>query len=146
MKRILACALCILTLLCFVACAGGAGGASKAYVFKHNDGEVSVDMELSAALGVLGKHDRHDTSPSCNHEGDAHFYYYGTKIELESYPKNGKDYVYKITLFDDTVKTAEGVRIGDARDAVTDAYGSPTEEKGNALIYRAGNMYLRFHI
>lgn len=144
MKKILSLALCVLMLLASVACA--AGGSSKAYAFKYNGSEISVDMEMSSALAALGRYDRQETSPSCNHDGDAHFYYYGTKLEVETYPKNGKDYVYKITLFDDTVATAEGVRIGNARDAVTEAYGNPTEEKGNALIYRAGNMYLRFHI
>ncbi|MBE6590018.1 MAG: hypothetical protein E7643_07545 [Ruminococcaceae bacterium] len=144
MKKIIAGLLFVCALLGCVSCAGGGNGAAQAYVFVYDGVEVSIDAELSSLIEELGKYDRHETSPSCNHDGDAHFYYYGTQVEIESYPKNGKDYVYKVTLFDDTVKTEEGIRIGDSREDVTDAYGEATEEKGSALLYRAGNMYLQF--
>lgn len=144
-KKILSCMLCMLMLFTCVACSNTNASASKAYVFSYNGAEIAIDDELDGVLAALGSYDRHETSPSCNHDGDAHFYYYGTKIELESYPKNGKDLLYKITLFDDTVKTAEGIRIGDTKDAVIKAYGDAAEEKGTALRYRAGDMYLQFN-
>ena len=145
MKKILLCLLCFVALLGCIACSGN-GEEAKAYVFRYDGTELAIDGELPAILEALGKYDRHETKPSCNHDGDAHFYYYGTKFELESYPKDGKDRLYRITLYDDTVKTAEGICIGDNKDAVTKAYGEATEEKGRTLLYRAGDMYLRFHL
>lgn len=145
MKKLIACLLCSIALLGCVACSGGDEPKGKAYVFQYNGAEIKIDEDLDLVLEAIGKYDRHESSPSCNHDGDAHFYYYGTKIELESYPKGGKDLLYKITLFDDTVKTAEGIRIGDSRDEVIKAYGDGAQEKGSALLYRAGDMYLQFN-
>ena len=147
MKKLIAGLLCAMALVGCVACGGGdQSGTREAYVFKYNGVEIAIDTELSAVLAAIGSYDRHESSPSCNHDGDAHFYYYGTKIELESYPKDGKDLLYKITLFDDTVKTAEGIRIGDSKEDVIRAYGEATQQKGSALIYRAGDMYLQFNL
>ena len=145
MKKILLCLLCVVAIVGCVSCGGGKNGSSKeAYVFKYNGASIAIDDELPVVLEAIGKYDRSETKPSCNHDGDAHFYYYGTKIELESYPKGGKDYLYKITLFDDTVKTVEGIRVGDEKDAVIRAYGEAENQEGSTLLYHAGNMYLKF--
>lgn len=42
------------------------------------------------------------------------FWYYDS-FTLQGYQKNGVDVVYSVTFMDDTVKTKEGIKIGDSR-------------------------------
>ena len=45
------------------------------------------------------------------------FWYYDS-FTLQGYQKNGVDVVYSVTFMDDTVKTKEGIKIGDSKDKV----------------------------
>ena len=39
-----------------------------------------------------------------------------SSFTLQGYQKNGVDVVYSVTFMDDTVKTKEGIKIGDSKD------------------------------
>ena len=54
--------------------------------------------------------------------------------------------VYAITFDDDTVKTKEGVKIGDSKEKMTSAYGSNYKQDGNMYSYVSGNMELQFTV
>jgi len=58
--------------------------------------------------------------------------------------KDGKKYIYTITLEDDTVNTAEGIKIGDSFAAVTKAYGTDYVAAGNTYAYSKDKMTLTF--
>ena len=80
---------------------------------------------------------------SCAFEGKDTFYYYDG-FTLQTYEKDGKKYIYTITLEDDTVNTAEGVKIGDSFAAVTKAYGTDYVAAGNTYAYSKDKMTLTF--
>ena len=80
---------------------------------------------------------------SCAFEGKDTFYYYDG-FTLQTYEKDGKKYIYTITLEDDTVNTAEGIKIGDSFAAVTKAYGTDYVAAGNTYAYSKDKMTLTF--
>lgn len=60
-------------------------------------------------------------------------------FKLNTYPKDGKDYVLSVVFMDDTVSTKEGVSIGSTKDEVTKAYGDASEESASKLVYEDGD-------
>ena len=81
---------------------------------------------------------------SCAFDGLDKFWYYDS-FTLQGYQKDGADLVYAITLMDDTVKTKEGVKIGDSKDKIETAYGKGTEQNGQ-IIYTKGAGKLTFAV
>ena len=146
MKKLIALCLSLLMLLTLFACSSdgaGNGGRPDAYVFKKGNVTVAIDADLEPIIEELGEWINYDEAPSCAHTGKSKYYTYAG-IDIESYPKNGKDLVYMIALIDDTVSTAEGIRVGDERDDVIKAYGEPTKDSKQSLLYEADGMYLNF--
>ena len=142
MKRILCFLAAIILCVSLVSCGGGANDAKKAYTFKKGNVEIAIGDEVAPVLEALGKWNDYVESPSCGFTGVSKLYSY-TSLDIETYPLDGKDYVYMIQIKDDSVSTQEGIRIGDKKDAVTAAYGTPAQESDSMLIYRADGMYLR---
>ena len=124
---------------------GGTNDAKKAYTFRKGNVEIAIGDEVAPVLEALGAWTDYVESPSCGFTGVSKLYSY-TSLDIETYPSNGKDYIYMIQLRDDNVSTKEGVRIGDTEDAVKKAYGEPIDESATMLVYHAGGMYLRILI
>ena len=145
MKKIIALVLCLSALLLLVACASDKDGKNgDGYVFVAKNGvEIAIGAELDPIIDEMGKYINYDEAPSCAGQGISKFYTYAG-IDIESYEEDGEHYVYMITLIDDTVKTKEGIRVGDKKDEVIKAYGDPTEEESDGLYYESGNMCLQF--
>ena len=143
MKRMICGIFAILLCVCAVSCGGGADDSDvQAYTFRKGSVEIAIGDEVSPILTSLGEWNDYVESPSCGFTGVSKLYSY-TSLDIETYPTDGKDYVYMIQLKDDSVSTREGIRIGDKREAVTEAYGTPAEESDSMLVYRADGMYLR---
>lgn len=142
MKKTIALILSILMLVSVCACTSGGGNTpADGYVFKKGNVTVAIDADLAPIVDALGEYLYYDEAPSCAHEGKSKYYTYAG-IDIESYPKGGKDLVYMIALLDDTVSTVEGLRVGDSREDVIDIYGEPTNDLEKNLLYRAEGMYL----
>ncbi len=144
MKKLIALTLCLFTLLAVCACAPAdtnGGPLPDAYVFKKGNVTIAIDADLASIVEDLGEPIYYDEAPSCAHEGKSKYYTYAG-IDIESYPKGSKDLVYMIALIDDTVSTAEGLRVGDSREDVIEKYGEPTTDKEKSLLYKTDGMYL----
>lgn len=113
------------------------------YTFKAKNLEMKVDGDISAYTKELGEpKEGYYEAKSCAFEGYDKFWYYGA-FTLQAYQKDGKDLVYIITLNDDTVKTKEGVKIGDSKEKMESAYGVAKESAGKS-VYKSGNTVLSF--
>ena len=143
MKRIACALLCALMLLTLLASCNGdpKESSGEAYVFAVKGTEISVGADVSPILSALGQWQDYAESNSCYFTGLDKVYTY-SGFEIHTYPDGEKDRVYIIRLYDDTVATVEGIRIGSSRDAVKAAYGEPADEGASSLIFRSGDSYL----
>ena len=133
----------LLTLGALVACDGAEESQKTPYSFAVGSAIVEIDGEAEAILQEIGPWSTYDESPSCAFEGLDKMYGYGP-FDVATYPLEDKDYIFAVYLNDDTCATREGIRVGDTRDAVLQAYGTPDEESDTYLRYAASGMTLSF--
>lgn len=142
-------ALATLLMLCgicgLVSCGGGENPPEEKqnYVFAVSGTEIAIDADAAPILEALGAWRDYSESNSCAFVGLDKVYTYGG-FELQTYPKDGKDYVYMVELYDDSVTTKEGIAIGASKDAVTAAYGNADQQTDNSLTYTGKTMHLTF--
>ena len=137
-KGMLAAAL-LTVVLCITGCGspdkeGTSGEVSSGGGYSFTSGSTKIEMgkDASKIVESLGDADDYFESESCAFEGlDKVYSYPGFK--LNTYPKDGKDYVLSVVFMDDTVSTKEGVSIGSTKDEVTKAYGDASEESASKL-------------
>ena len=146
MKKLICIILALTALMALTACDGEEPDAAEAkYVFVANGVEIRIDAPADTVLPALGEPKSYDESPSCAFEGlDKVYVYAGFKIQ--TYPLNGKDYIYSVSLTDDSVATPESVAVGAGKDQVTAAYGTPTTQSDTEMVYRdtQSKMHLQF--
>ncbi len=128
---------------CLVACDTNAGGE---YSFSYNGHAIRVGDDGNAAAAVLGTYTDYIEEDSCGGEGpDKTFVYPG--FRFDTVMQSGVDRIVKIVLTDDSVKTPQGIKIGDSKSAVIAAYGDGyTETADGGLIYTDGSTKLMFGI
>jgi hypothetical protein len=144
MKKIISFALCFAMLFLFCACTEQPKDGEEAYTLNLDGTTVAIHDDFSVISAKLGAHLDYGESPSCGYDGLDKTYTYA-HLEVQTYPKDGKEYINFILLLDDTYGTAEGIFIGDAAEKVKTVYGTPTEESANGnLRYEKGNMRLDF--
>lgn len=129
-----------------VACLWGCGAShapskQDGFVFTYNTIQIAPGAEAEAAVEALGEPKSYTEEPSCAFEGMDKTYYYGS-FYLSTYPLEGKDYVYRIWLADDSVATAEGIRIGSEQVDAEKAYGANCFNGSNAFVSTKGNTRL----
>lgn len=118
-------------------------GDPKGYVFVHNGVTVEMDAEASAVVEALGEPDSYFEAASCAFEGlDKTYTYSG--FEVDTYPAGDEDRISAVIIKDDSVATAEGVRIGDSLEKLQEAYGSESSKEGGLLVYAKDGMELCF--
>lgn len=154
MKKYFAAVICIAAAFIFCACADGeAFGNGKngdsqngGYYFESGAEKIYINEKADSVLARLGEPSGGTyEAVSCAFEGKENFYYYDG-FTVQTYEKNGKKYIYTINLEDDTVKTAEGIKLGDSLTAVTDKYGTHYALSGDTYAYVKDNMKLTFII
>jgi len=146
MKKLIAWTLCLTALLALCACTPAQtedGKKADAYVFKKGSVAIAIDADLAPIVEALGEPINYAEAPSCAHTGTSKYYTYAG-IDIESYPDGKKDRVYIVALIDDSVATAEGIRVGDSRDDLLEVYGEPTSSSDKTYLYEAQGMYLKF--
>ena len=145
MKRFICLLLLTAALLGCVACNTNPSDGAPKYVFNVGSITVKINDEAEAVIGALGEALDYSESPSCAFEGlDKVYIYAGFRIQ--TYPLNGKDYVYSVELTDDSVKTPEGIAIGSSADAVLKAYGEAGKQTDTSILYSddVGGVTLQF--
>lgn len=139
MKKFWITALCIaVTVISLAGCGTASGSSAKnqpsGYIFTTGDQQIYINEDAQTVTDALGAPPSGTYEAlSCAFEGKDTFYYYDG-FTLQTYEKDGKKYIYTIALEDDTVNTAEGIKIGDSFAAVTKAYGTDYVAAGPVCI------------
>lgn len=121
---------------------GNAAAQTKGYVFVSGGVTVAMDVDAAPIIEKLGEPDSYYEAASCAFEGlDKMYTYKG--FELDTYPNGDADYVSAVIFKADSIKTQEGVGLGDTAEAVEKAYGTATQENG-MLVYEKDGMKLCF--
>ena len=145
MKKILIYLLLAAMALTLAACGENDPPAEEnnTYSFTSGTTKIAINDDAAPILASLGAWRDYAESASCAFEGLDKVYTYAG-FEIQTYPVGEKDFVYIIALQDDTVATEKGIRIGDAKDAVITAYGTPSNQTDTSLTYNGEGMYLQF--
>ena len=117
------------------------------YEFKSGETVISMGAEAAGILTALGKASSTFERESCAYQGKNKVYTY-KGFELCTYPVNKKDCVESVYIFDATVSTPEGIKIGSTKKKVLAAYGdayNADEAKFGTYAYTAGNTQLKIY-
>ena len=164
MKKILAIFLCLLMMLTFVACdsgkdnnkksEGGDSGsavttkASESASVKYyvNVGSVKVELggDADAVITALGTPKATAEVGNCGGQGTLTKYSYAS-VEIYVLTSGTSKTIDQITLLDDTVSTAEGIKIGSAQADVKTKCKTPTKSSESSYTYTSGNKNLKFN-
>lgn len=106
-------------------------------VFFYNGATVTLNTPISDVISVLGEASSVDSQLSCHGVGDDKTYHYDGFI-VNSYPKDGVDYVLEVVVNSEGIATSKGISIGSTADDVKAAYGEGFKEIGTYMYYDAG--------
>lgn len=120
---------------------GAASSNAEEYKFTYNGTEIAMKAPVAPILEALGEAKSYNEEASCAFEGLDKSYFYGS-FYLYTYPQGEEDFVNMVELVDDTVKTEEGISIGDSKEKVEEAYGADSYNGINAYVASAGEMTL----
>lgn len=145
MKKLIAIALAVLMLIGLAACSdsGNAGKndpkpntqtqvdkTESGFEFKSGDVTIKMNTEAQQYVDALGEALNYFEAESCAFKGlDKTYTYSG--FQLNTYPKDGVDYVASVVLTDDSVATAEGLEIGMSESELSGLY--PDGKNSGAL-------------
>ena len=117
------------------------------FIFEYSGTTIYMGENTGRVLGELGKEIDFYEVQSCSFDGMAKTYYYGG-FEISTYMRNKNDYdrVYSVTLYDDSVTTAEDIYIGQTTDDITAVYGADYEEIPGQRRYFKGGTILSFSL
>ena len=114
--------------------------------FTYNGSTVELNTEIDAMVVALGEPISVTSQMSCHGEGEDKTYTYDGFV-VNSYPRDGKDYVMEIVVSNAGIPTSKGIEVGSSASDVVAAYGSGYKEVGVYYAYDAGNkMSLQFYI
>lgn len=116
---------------------GGNQSQEKSFSFTYKGTEITFKAPAEPIVAALGEPHKYSESASCAFEGLDKSYDYGS-FYLETYPENGKDFVYGWWFVDDLVATEEGISIGAAQADVEKAYGTENYNGTNAFVIKKG--------
>lgn len=147
MKKILFLLLCV---LCLTAC-GGENAKEKqkvvddrvGYSLTIEDYKIMVGDDFSSIKGELGENYEFQEVPSCAFEGMDKIYTF-SDYEIYNYIDGDVEKIYTITLLNDNISTAEGVKIGSTIDDVVSKYGVDYKDAIGAYTYAKGKTLLTF--
>lgn len=157
MKKLIIFAVIACMLLCFAGCQSGSdtgasaepsettgsqgGEMEKGFAFTYKGVEITMHAPAASILEKLGEPVKYTESASCAFDGLDKSYYYGS-FYLDTYPKDGEDYIYGWWFVDDSVATEEGIYIGSSQADVETAYGTDGYNGTNAFVISRGGATL----
>lgn len=116
---------------------------NEAFSFVSNNVKITPNDLMAPLVSALGDDYEYTESPSCAYVGLDKVYVYKGFI-IYTYPDNDVDHVLLVELTDDSVKTPEGLMIGDSAEKVIEKYGDKYEEKNGSYAYVKGKTKLVF--
>lgn len=148
MKKIL---MTLLAVFMLVGCGGGDtadnntnNDSKPQYYFEANGTKIYMNQDFSEVYSTLGTEQSKFTSPSCAFEGQEDNVYTYASYQLVTYTNKSKEYVYSITLKDDTVETDLGAYLGQEKKEVISLYGDSYKENNGALTYEGKDGSVEF--
>ena len=148
MKKLLIYLLLATVLLSFVACKDNETPpeeGKKVYTFTSGSTQIAINADAAPIVAALGQWRDYAESPSCATTGLDKIYIY-PGFEIYTVPEGDKDRISMIRLYDDTVATEEGIRVGATKEAVIAAYGTPDQTYDTNITYEMVGMYLQFSL
>ena len=137
MKKVICFLLAVVSLWMLAACEKDGQENAKFAPFTIGTVTVSVGAEAAPVIEALGAYESFAETDSCYGDGTDKVYQY-TSYKIQPYSNAGVDYILSVELFsdsDESVKTVEGIRVGDSRDAAVALYGTPDTENTSQLVY-----------
>jgi hypothetical protein len=112
------------------------------YAFAINGTAIPLGAPADPIVAALGTQtDEPYIAPSCAFEGQDKTYYFAG-YNVTTYPLNGADFLYTVTLEDDTVQTPEGLYIGAPEQQIQTFYGGGVTPKNGIYTYQKGKTAL----
>ena len=148
MKKLLIYLLLATALLSLVACKDNntpPEEGKKVYTFTSGSTKIAVNAEAAPIVAALGQWRDYAESPSCATTGLDKIYIY-PGFEIYTTPEGDRDLISMIRLYDDTVATEEGIRVGATKEAVIAVYGTPDQTHATNITYEVVGMYLQFSL
>lgn len=150
MKKVILFLLCLCMALALIACGNdpqdgttpsdttatkptGSVQEKESLYFVYQGTKIALYAPAEPIITALGEPKNYTESPSCAFQGMDKTYFYGS-FYMDTYPMDGKDYVYGWWFADDSVTTQEGIYIGAAQAEVEKAYGADSFNGDNAYI------------
>lgn len=122
---------------------GAASTGEVSFTYTANGTAIAISAESDPIVAALGTPKSTFEAPSCAFEGTSYTYTYDG-FTLETYPDGDVNRVYAITLTDNTVQTAEGIKVGDSIEAVQSACGTPDQTSNFFDMYTTEGMAVQF--
>lgn len=145
MKKLFAILLAVAMMLSIAACAptneenpGSTEPIQDSFTFTYNGVKIALNAPAEEVIAALGEPLEYSESTSCAFDGLDKQYKYAS-FYLETYPLNGKDYIYGWWFVDDLVQTEEGICIGASYADVEAAYGPEDYNGSNAFRVNVGS-------
>ena len=135
-----------LVTLCLTGCGetpsdqGNTNNNTSVYSLKVSNMEIVPGGEFSREK--FGTEIAFSELSSCAFEGKDRVYTYD-HYEIQTFLKDGKEYVLSIYFLDNTVQTSEGLSFGDSLDKMKELYGEDYKETGTMYEYEKGNTTLK---
>ena len=136
MKKLIAILLTLSLILCLGACTSTPETPDtpdpvvEELSFTYNGTKIALHAPMEDILAALGQPKEYYESESCAFEGLDKTYKYNS-FYIQTYPVDGKDYVYSFWFEDDLIANDEGIAIGSPLSDVQSAYaGRYTTESG----------------
>ena len=133
-------------MLILAACTGKAGdplygkpfdeGRDPAFVFENKTYSINDDAQ-SIVKALPGEYE-YTESLSCMTEGYDKTYDFGY-IVIDTVPAETGERISRVTITDGSVSTARGIKVGDGREDLINAYGEAFFEDGPYIVYSKNN-------
>lgn len=118
---------------------------SGSLYFESNGVKVYPYDLADGVLNSLGKPSGTFEAPSCAYQGVDKFYYY-SGFELTVNDIDGAPHISIITIKDDTVSIPQGVKIGEAKDAMLQSMGNNYQQSGDLYQFTEGTTMLQIQV
>ena len=149
MKKLFAILLAVAMVLCLAACQtpentenpGNGEPVQDSYTFTYKGTKIALNAPAEAVVAALGDPLEYSESTSCAFDGLDKQYKYDS-FYLETYPLNGKDYIYGWWFVDDLVSNDEDIAIGSTMADVEAIYGLDSYNGSNAFQIKKGSGML----
>lgn len=129
----------LLLLLALLLTGCGKEAPEPGFLFEYRGHTIRMDQEAGPLLYRLGAPQGCSQAPSCDFEGMDTTYFHGGFC-LTTYPAGSAEHISGLWFTDDTVATAEGIRIGSSREAVEEAYGTDCFQNGSCVLAKGNTM------